>query len=120
MAGEPLLEGDGSESDVLIAGACSFNSALINEADGLTLPFQGAVGLVLSPAVAAQYLLPIEVSVEFGSPVKMPVQHGQVQSSSFYGGMHQVTFLYLVLFFVAGFSMYCMELVVVFCIPVLR
>ena len=70
MAGEPLLEGDGSESDVLIAGACSFNSALINEADGLTLPFQGAVGLVLSPAVAAQYLLPIEVSVEFGSPVK--------------------------------------------------
>ena len=53
VAGEPLLEGVGSEPDVLLGGASSFYSALINKAVGLTLPFQGAVGLVLGPAVAA-------------------------------------------------------------------
>ena len=53
VAGEPLLEGVGSESDVLLGGTCSFNSALINKAVRLTLPFQGTVGLFLGPAVAA-------------------------------------------------------------------
>ena len=73
----------------------------------MTLPFQGAVGLVLGPAVAAlnlqasrgsKYLLivarneashirhatvanfysiPVEVSVELGSLGKVPVQHGR-------------------------------------------
>ena len=53
VAGEPLLEDVGSESDVLLGSTCSFDSALINKAARLTLPFQGTVGLVLGPAVAA-------------------------------------------------------------------
>ena len=107
VAGEPLLEGVGSEPDVLLGGACSFNSALVNKAVGLTLPFQGAVSLVLGPAVAAlnlqasrgsKYLLivarneashirhttvadfysiPVEVPVELRTLWKVPVQHSQ-------------------------------------------
>ena len=53
VAGEPLLEGVGSESDVLLGGTCSLNSALINKAVRLTLPFQWTVCLALGPAVAA-------------------------------------------------------------------